>query len=172
MSEDAGAVDISMDPGDPRVLYASIWQVRRIPWMLSSGGPDGGLFKSTDGGDTWEDISGNEGLPEGPLGKIGVAVSPARPDRVWAVVESREGGLFRSDDAGATWRRISDNHDLSMRPWYYMHVFADPLDADTVYVFNVKAWKSTDGGRTFVPHHDAAHRHPRPVDRSRGTRRA
>ena len=158
VSEDAGAVDISMDPGNPRVLYASIWQVRRVPWMLSSGGPDSGLFKSTDGGDTWEELSGNEGLPEGPMGKIGVAVSPARPDRVWAIVESREGGLFRSDDAGATWRRISENHDLGMRPWYYSHVFADPRDADTVYVFNVKAWRSTDGGQTFshitMPHTD------------------
>ena len=158
VSEDAGAVDISMDPGNPRVLYASVWQVRRVPWMLSSGGPDSGLFKSTDGGDTWEELSGNEGLPEGPVGKIGVAVSPARPDRVWAIVESKEGGLFRSDDAGATWRRISESHDLGMRPWYYSHVFADPRDADTVYVFNVKAWRSTDGGRTFshitMPHTD------------------
>ncbi len=158
VSEDAGAVDISMDPGDPRVLYASIWQVRRVPWMLSSGGPDSGLYKSTDGGDTWENLGDNEGMPEGPLGKIGVAVSPARPDRVWAIVESRQGGLFRSDDAGATWQGISDNHDIAMRPWYYMHVFADPQDADTVYVFNVKAWKSTDGGKTFsqitMPHTD------------------
>ena len=157
-SENAGAIDISMDPGNPRVIYASIWQVRRNPWTLSSGGPDSGLFKSVDAGDTWQDLSGNDGLPEGPMGRIGVAVSPARPDRVWAIVEAKAGGLFRSDDGGATWQRISDNDDLAMRPWYYSHVFADPQDADTVYVFNVKAWKSTDGGRHFtqvtMPHTD------------------
>ena len=157
-SEKAGAIDLSMDPGNPRVLYASIWEVLRQPWMFTSGGPDSGLYKSTDGGDTWTEITDSPGLPKGLKGRIGVAVSPAKPDRVWALVESRDGGLFRSDDGGSTWERVNDDRNLQQRPWYYTHVFADPQDRDTVYVLAIKAWRSTDGGRTFdditTPHGD------------------
>ena len=151
-NEDSGAVDMSMDPGNPRILYASIWQTRRNFWNISSGGPGCGLFKSTDGGDTWTEISRNKGLPTGPLGKIGVAVSPAKTGRVWALVEA-EGekcGLYRSDDHGATWVQTQASRDLMHRPWYYTHVFADPSHGDTVYVTNLNMWKSTDGGTNFT----------------------
>ena len=157
-SPKAGAVDLAMDPNNPRLLYASIWETYRNFWTLSSGGPESGLFKSTDGGDTWTEISNNQGLPKGIKGKIGVAVSPAQADRVWAIVESEQEGLYRSDDGGQEWQRVSDNRDLMHRPWYYCHVFADPRHADTVYVTNLKMWKSTDGGCHFeqvtTPHGD------------------
>ena len=157
-SERAGAIDLALDRKNPRILYASTWEVYRHFWTLSSGGPDSRLYKSTDGGDTWVDITDHPGLPAGIKGKIGVAVSPARPDRVWAIIEADKAGLYRSDDAGRTWELVSDNRDLIHRPWYYCHVFADPVDADTVYVTNLKMWKSTDGGRTFTevttPHGD------------------
>ena len=157
-SEDAGAADLSIDPTNPRVLYAAIWQTRRNFWSLTSGGPDSGLYKSTDGGDTWTEISDNPGLPGGLKGRIGVAVSPARPDRVWAIVEAEDTGLFRSDDAGATWEKVNDDLDLYGRPWYYSHVFADPQDPDTVWMQNLQCWKSVDGGRNFTqvgtPHGD------------------
>ena len=157
-SEDAGAVDLSMDPSNPRVLYAAVWQVRRNFWTINSGGPDCGLYKSTDGGDTWTDISENPGLPSGVKGRIGVAVSPAKPGRVWASVESEECGIYRSDDAGATWQLVNTAQDLHGRPWYYSHIFADPIDSETVWVLNFKCWKSTDGGKTFAevttPHGD------------------
>jgi len=150
--EDSGAVDMSMDPGNPRVLYASIWQTRRNFWNISSGGPGCGLFKSTDGGDTWTEISRNRGLPTGPLGKIGVTVSPARSGRVWALVEAEgdQCGLYRSDDHGASWTQTQASRDLMHRPWYYTHVFADPSHGDTVYVTNLAMWKSTDGGTNFT----------------------
>jgi photosystem II stability/assembly factor-like uncharacterized protein len=157
-SDKAGAVDLSLDPNNPRVLYASLWEVRRRPWHLSSGGPDSGLFTSTDGGDTWMELSNNPGFPTGLKGKIGVAVSPARPDRVWAIVEADDGAVLRSDDGGATWKRLSEDRRLRLRPWYYCHIIADPCDAETVYVLNVQAWKSVDGGQTFTelttPHGD------------------
>jgi photosystem II stability/assembly factor-like uncharacterized protein len=156
-SNKAGAIDLTLDPSNPRVLYAATWEVYRHFWTLSSGGPDSRLYKSTDGGDTWTDITDNPGLPRGIKGKIGVTVAP-RGDRVWAIVEAGDAGLYRSDDGGGTWERVSDNRDLIHRPWYYCHVFADPVDPDTVYVTNLKMWKSTDGGRTFTeittPHGD------------------
>ena len=156
----AGAVDLSMDPTNPRVLFAAVWEVTRSFWHLSSGGPDSGLYRSKDGGDTWDDLSDNPGLPSGIKGKIGVAVSPARPQRVWAIVEAveRGGGLYRSDDGGDTWARVSAKQELIGRPFYYCHVVADPCDGDTVYILDFKMWKSTDGGASFVevttPHGD------------------
>ena len=157
---DAGAVDISMDPNNPRILFAAFWQARRSFWSLDSGGPGSGLFRSFDGGDTWEEISGRNGLPSGLLGKLGVAVSPAQSGRVYALIEAEgdKTGLYRTDDYGGSWIQISPNRDLIHRPWYYTHVFADPAAADTVYVTNYQMWKSTDGGVSFLevttPHGD------------------
>jgi photosystem II stability/assembly factor-like uncharacterized protein len=150
-SDRAGAVDLSLDPANPRVLYASIWQAQRYPYAMRSGGEDSGLWRSLDGGDTWTNLTRRPGLPTGLLGKIGVAASPAKAGRVWALVEAADGALFRSDDYGETWERLSENPDLRRRPWYYMHIYADPRDADTVWVLNLQCWKSADGGRTFEP---------------------
>jgi photosystem II stability/assembly factor-like uncharacterized protein len=157
-SQDAGANDLSMDPHNPRVLYASIWEARRTPWSLTSGGSGSGLWKSTDGGDTWTEISHNKGLPKGTLGKIGISASGAQRDRLFAIVEADDGAVFRSDDGGQTWDKTSDNRELRQRAWYYHHIFADPGDPETVWVLNVEAWKSHDGGQTFstfaIPHGD------------------
>lgn len=158
VDENTGAVDLAMDPTNARVLYAGFWQVRRSPWSFDSGGPGSSLWKSTDGGDTWKKVTA-EGLPsKGPWGRIGVAVSPARPDRVWAVIEAEDGGVFRSDDAGRTWRRTNEDRRLRQRAWYYTHVYADPKNAEVVYVLNVQFFRSQDAGRTFTrmgtPHSD------------------
>ena len=157
-SEDAGAADLSLDPTNPRVIYAAIWQARRRPWEFVSGGENSGVYKSTDGGDTWAEITDNPGLPKGVKGRIGVSASAARAGRVWALVEAEERGLYRSDDGGASWERTNDEAKLMQRPWYYSHVFADPSDPETVYVLNTSAWRSTDAGSTFteikMPHGD------------------
>ena len=149
-SDNAGAVDLAMDPGNPRVLYAAIWQVVRKPWTFESGGPDGGIWKSTDGGDTWKELTHNPGLPKGVLGRIGVTVSPANPDRVWALIEAQEGGVFRSDDAGATWTKLNGDNSIKQRAWYYSQIFADPKSENTVYAVNTSFFRSTDGGKTFT----------------------
>ena len=155
-----GAADLALDARNPTVLYASLWEAHRNFWELSSGGPGSGLWRSDDGGTTWARITPNLGLPaSATLGKIGVAASPARSGRVWALVESDAApGLYRSEDFGETWTLASDRQQLRHRPWYYMHVFADPQDEDTVYVNNLRMWKSTDAGAHFTqvptPHGD------------------
>ena len=153
-----GAVDLSIDPSNPQVIYASLWEVFRKPWLLSSGGDSSGLFKSTDGGTTWTELSGNPGLPADPLGKIGVAVSPADPNRVYAIVEAADGGVFRSDDAGATWQRTDDNAARRQRAFYYTRIYADPVVRDRVYVLNTSFYRSNDAGASFssigTPHGD------------------
>ncbi|HEX5434102.1 MAG TPA: glycosyl hydrolase, partial [Candidatus Angelobacter sp.] len=153
----AGAIDIVFDPNNSRTLFASMWQVYRTPWSLVSGGAGSGLYKSTDGGSTWTRLEGH-GLPSGIMGRIGVSVSGADSNRVYAMVESHEGGLYRSDDGGENWIRINEDGRLRQRPWYFSHVFADPKSPDTVYVLNTGMLRSTDGGRTFnllpAPHGD------------------
>src|SRR5258706_2310338 len=151
LNEEVGSHDIALDPHNPRILYAALWRARRLPHTLNSGGEGCGLYKSTDGGDTWTDLSHNKGLPTGMLGKIGLAVSGARKDRVWAIVEAEDGAVFRSDDAGTTWERLSDEKDLRKRPWYYQHIYADPQDAETLWILNERCYKSIDGGETFAP---------------------
>jgi photosystem II stability/assembly factor-like uncharacterized protein len=148
-SDSAGAVDLVLDPSNPRVLYAALWQAQRTPWSFTSGGRWSGLFKSTDGGDTWTELTRNKGLPAGVIGRIGIDVSALRPERVWALVEASDGGLYRSDDAGATWTRTSDDHDLRQRAWYFSNVYADPANPDAVYVLNTALLKSIDGGKEF-----------------------
>jgi photosystem II stability/assembly factor-like uncharacterized protein len=154
----AGGIDLTFDPTNAGVLYASLWQVVRKPWTFESGGPASGLFKSTDGGDTWVDITRNAGLPRGTVGKIGVAASAAAPERVWALVEAEDGGVFRSENGGATWAKVNESRTLRQRAWYYTRIYADPLNPETVYVLNVGFHKSSDGGRTFAqvatPHSD------------------
>jgi photosystem II stability/assembly factor-like uncharacterized protein len=150
---EAGAVDLALDPSNPRVIYAAFWQVSRKPWRLDSGGPGSGLWKSIDGGDTWTDLSHATGLPKGVEGRVGVTVSPANPERVWAIVEASDGGLFRSDNAGKTWTRVNESNNLRQRAWYYSHIFADPKNADEIYALNVGAYRSLDGGHTFTAMH-------------------
>jgi photosystem II stability/assembly factor-like uncharacterized protein len=150
VNDSTGAVDLSLDPANPRVLYAATWQVYRTPWSMVSGGRGSGLWKSTDGGDSWNRLAG-EGLPKGLWGRVGIACSPAREGRVWAVIEADEGGVYRSDDGGRTWRRTNDDRNLRQRAWYYTHVYADPRNADVLYVLNVRFLRSGDGGRTFTP---------------------
>ena len=142
----SGASDLSMDATNPRILYAAMWDEQRTPWQVRSGGPGSGIWKSTDGGDSWTRLT--EGLPA-LMGKIGVSVSPANPDRVYAIVEAEKGGLFRSDDAGKTWRLMSGDRLIQTRSWYYMNITADPQNADVVWVMNAPVLKSIDGGRTF-----------------------
>ena len=156
----AGAVDITLDAHNPDTLYASIWQAHRNFWELSSGGPDSGLWRSRDGGETWTELGHNKGLEGlGLTGKIGVSASPVQAGRVYALIEAKDKpGLYRSDDFGETWQLVSDNGDLRRRPFYYMHVHADTQDANTVYVNNLNFLKSTDAGKTWTniptPHGD------------------
>lgn len=158
---DAGTVDLCMDPNNPRILYASTWRIRRTPYSLESGGDGSALWKSTDGGDTWTNISGNSGMPKGTWGIVGVSVSPVNSNRVYAIIENDNGGVYRSDDAGKSWRKMNDDRNLRQRAWYYSKIIADTKDEDMVYVMNVAYHKSKDGGKTFTAanaqhgdHHD------------------
>ena len=150
-NDSTGAIDISIDRKDPNVMYAAMWEAFRKEYTMSSGGPGSGLFKSTDGGETWKEITRNPGMPSGLVGRIGVSVSPANSSRVYAIVENEKGGLFSSDDAGATWKLINDNRNIRQRAFYYTHVVADPLVADKVFLLNVSSYRSTDGGKTILP---------------------
>ena len=156
--QDAGAADLSLDTSNPRILYAAIWEARRSFWNMSSGGNESGLYRSTDGGDTWTEVSSNQGCPEGIKGRIGVAASPAKAGRVWATVESEDCGIYRSDDYGETWELVNDDRDLQGRPWYYQHIVPDPQDPEIVWVMNYQCHKSIDGGKSFsvvgTPHGD------------------
>jgi photosystem II stability/assembly factor-like uncharacterized protein len=158
VDDNVGAVDLCIDPNNPRILYATTWRVRRTPWILESGGPGSGLWKSLDGGETWQDLTHNEGLPRGTLGICGVAVSASDSDNVYAIVEAEDGGLFRSRDAGKTWTLVDSDRERRQRAWYYNRITADPHDADGIWVLNVRLWHSKDGGKTFravsTPHGD------------------
>tara|TARA_R110001606_G_scaffold399265_1_gene583083 strand:- start:157567 stop:160740 length:3174 start_codon:yes stop_codon:yes gene_type:complete len=155
---DAGAVDISMDPGNPRVLFATTWRFNRSPYGFDSGGEGSALWKSTDGGDTWKNISTNKGLPSGIWGIAGVSVSPVNSNRVFAIIENDKGGVYRSDDGGDSWSLINSDRSLRQRAWYYTKIYADTENEDIVYVMNVNFHKSKDGGKTYeeydTPHGD------------------
>ncbi|MFZ0860207.1 MAG: hypothetical protein WCA27_01055 [Candidatus Sulfotelmatobacter sp.] len=153
----SGGIDVVFDPSNSNILFAALWQAKRTPWSLDSGGPGSGLYRSIDGGTTWKELKGH-GVPEGVLGRIGVTVSGANPSRVWAVIEAEKGGIYRSDDGGDSWHLMTDDHRFRQRAWYYSHIFADPKSADTVYILNTGVYRSNDGGKTFnqlrAPHGD------------------
>jgi photosystem II stability/assembly factor-like uncharacterized protein len=150
-NDSTGIIDLVMDPNNPNVLYAGFWQAGRTPWLLSSGGNGSGMWKTTDGGDHWTDITRNPGLPAGIWGNIGIAVSGANSNRIWANIEADSGGVFRSDDGGKTWIQTNTDRNLRQRAWYYTKIYADPKDTNVVYDSNVQFMKSVDGGRTFRP---------------------
>lgn len=157
-NDETGAIDLVIDRNDPDVLYAALWEAYRKEYQMSSGGPGSGMFKSTDGGDSWTEMTRAPGMPqEGLVGRIGLAVSGANSDRVWALYENDNGGLFRSDDAGATWELINDNRAIRQRAFYYTHVFADPVDEDVVYMQNTSFFRSTDGGETYETINNGTH---------------
>lgn len=158
LNDKAGAADLILDPNNPRIIYASTWNITRNGYRMDSGGPDSKLWKSMDGGDTWENLSDNPGMPGGINGIIGVTVSPQNSNRVWAIIENKEGGVYRSEDGGQTWARINQDRALLQRAWYYCRIYADSQNEDIVYVLNVSYGISKDGGRTFTlknaPHGD------------------
>jgi photosystem II stability/assembly factor-like uncharacterized protein len=145
----SGAIDLTVDPHNANVMFAALYQIQRTPWSLESGGPGSGLYRSVDGGTTWKHLEGN-GLPSGILGRIGVSVSGADSNRVYALVEAKEGGLYRSDDGGDSWTKVNDDQRLTQRAWYFTHIFADPRSADTVYMLNTGMFRSTDGGKSLT----------------------
>ena len=152
-----GAIDLTFDPSNPHILFAALYEAQRYPWTAVSGGPGSGLYKSNDDGATWKRLEGH-GLPSGVLGRIGVSVSGADGNRVYAIIEAEKGGIFRSDDAGDSWQLLNPDHRFTQRAWYFHHIFADPKNVDTVYVLNTAVYRSTDGGHTFnfvrSPHGD------------------
>ena len=158
VSDKAGAVDVVLDPNNPRIIFASTWQIKRNGYRMDSGGPDSHLWKSTDSGKTWKKLTKNKGLPKGVIGIIGVTISPLNSDRIWTIIEAKDGGVFRSDDGGETWKKTSSNRSLRQRAWYYSRIYADTQNEDRVYVLNVGFWRSNDGGKTFerigTPHGD------------------
>jgi photosystem II stability/assembly factor-like uncharacterized protein len=160
VNDSTGVIDLQLDPTNPDILYVAMWQAYRTPWSMSSGGVGSGLYKSTDGGATWTNLSRTApGFPRGVTGKIGIAVSPAKTSRIWAQVEHDSGGLYRSDDGGQSWAKLNADRRMMQRAWYYSHVYADPKDTNVVYSLNVGFHKSRDGGRTFTininpPHGD------------------
>jgi photosystem II stability/assembly factor-like uncharacterized protein len=157
-SDVAGAVDLILDPKNPEIIYVTTWDLKRTPYSLESGGPNSKLFKSTDGGKTWVDLTKNEGFPKGLLGIMGITVSPLNSNRLYAIIENENGGVFSSTDAGKTWTKTNEDRSLRQRAWYYTRIFADTQNEETVYVLNVSYHKSTDGGKTFkgadAPHGD------------------
>ncbi|MFM7091565.1 MAG: WD40/YVTN/BNR-like repeat-containing protein, partial [Bacteroidota bacterium] len=146
---DAGAVDLIIDPNNARILYAATWRIRRTPYDLSSGGEGSDLWKSTDGGDNWTKISTNKGMPKGPLGIIGITVSPVNSEKLYAIIEANDGGVYRSENGGDSWIRTNEDRNLRQRAWYYTRIYADTKNEDVVYVLNVNYHKSGDGGKTF-----------------------
>ena len=173
LNDSTGAIDLALDPANPRILYAAMWKFQRFPWGFSAGGGRSGLWKSTDGGDHWTELTHHAGLPDAPIGRIGITVSPIRPSRLWASVEARDstGGIFRSDDAGATWTRVNAEQKFMVRPWYFSGITADPANDNTVYVLNLETWRSIDGGTAFsrvpAPHGDDHTLWVDPTDASR-----
>jgi len=158
-NDSTGAVDLVIDPNNPKIIYAALWQVYRTPWGMSSGGAGSGLFRSTDGGDSWAELTREPGMPRGVIGKIGIAVSGADSKRVYAIIEADSGGVYRSDDSGATWKRTNDERRLRQRAFYYTRIYADPANRDRVYVLNTGFYRSDDGGLKFAttirpPHGD------------------
>ncbi len=158
VSDKAGVGDIILDPNNPRIIYASTWQMKRNGYRMDSGGPDSKVFRSNDGGENWIDISNHKGLPEFPWGIVGITISPVNSNRIWIMIEADNGGLFRSDDAGETWKKVNSNRALRQRAWYYTRIYADTQNEDKIYVLNVSYGVSTDGGKTFklknAPHGD------------------
>ena len=173
LNDSTGAADLSIDPGNPRILFASMWKFQRKPWGMDAGSGRSGLWKTTDGGDTWTELSFNPGMPKAMIGKIGVSVSAANPQRVYANIEAADsaGGIFRSDDGGATWLRTNSDQKFVIRPFYYTSLTADPTNADVVYVMNLQVHRSIDGGKTFtmvrVPHGDTHQMWVSPTDGNR-----
>ena len=157
-NDSTGITDLVLDPNNPEILYAAFWQAWRTPWQLVSGGAGSGIFKSTDGGEHWTELTRNPGLPQGVIGNIGLAVSPTNSNKLWAIVEADSGGVFRSTDGGATWTKTNSDRRLRQRAWYYTRIFADPKDEKSIYVLNTGMYRSTDDGKTFrniqVPHGD------------------
>jgi photosystem II stability/assembly factor-like uncharacterized protein len=149
-TDQTSAHDLTMDPKNPNVLYASLNHLHKLMWDEVSGGPDSGLYKTTDGGNTWTELTRNPGMPKGVVGKIGVSASAAKSGRVYAIIEAAEGGVYRSDDGGGTWQKLYDDREQRREAPSYLHITADPVDADTVYVQHVQVWKSTDAGKTFT----------------------
>ncbi|WP_297337215.1 glycosyl hydrolase [Algoriphagus sp.] len=158
VDDQSGAVDLILDPTNPDVLYATTWELKRTPYSLESGGPGSKMFKSTDGGENWEDLTEKEGFPQGLLGIMGITVSPVNSDRLYAIIENENGGVFTSKNGGETWEKTNEDRSLRQRAWYYTRIYADTQDEETVYVLNVSYHKSTDGGKTFkganAPHGD------------------
>ncbi|MEP7088115.1 MAG: glycosyl hydrolase, partial [Gemmatimonadota bacterium] len=149
VDDSTGAIDLAMDPTNPRILYASMWRFQRFPWGFSAGGGKSGLWKSTDGGDTWTELTDNPGMPDVPIGRIGVSVSASMPNRIYAYVETSPddslGGIYRSEDSGANWKRVNGDQTFMVRPWYYSLITADPQDPNVVWVMNLGTHKSIDG---------------------------